>query len=638
MDSTNAHVNNVPVRLELNEEELVPTISKLRPINRLPRDAIRTLIAATIVENYGANLVVVEQGEHTEFAHYLLEGAVSLLQDGDDVDTIRAGTKVGLRALDHKGRSLQTIKTASPSTIAKIPRHKLDEFLLQFAPVEIAQELEVSEISTAETSDWMVQLLQSRLFSNLPATNIQTIFKAMESVEVDADEVVIKQGEVGEHYYIVIKGYCDVTRTVKPNNHEVSLNDLGPGDSFGEEALITGAGRNATVTMLSAGQLIKLRASEFKSLILEPMVTRVDTDAAQKLIADGAQWIDIREPQDFAVGNIPGSLNIDINMIRLHANKLDPDTTYVICGGDPLRNSVGTFLLAERGFKTFCLNAELSELIDLPEQAPSSQSSEVVPFPNQRRVARDDGEAERAPRVAREASGEPSEPVKDTAVEDADDSVAEGGGAMDDYAQTMTGKALAGLIQELNESSDPVAAPEGAACDAMDPVALDQGAVTDTEDGSAIAGDQSRAGAKSVRTAAETAGAPMGSVQLNTGQLAEIGTEEVVAELHAALPDVVGDIHRDYEQRIADAVKNLITERVSQLESMYREKFDNYKNNIELLVRRREQQIAQAYKQKQQLLQKNGEKLIALADKIRQQKLELQVARAAFDKERCEHV
>ena len=57
----------------------------------------------------------------------------------------------------------------------------------------------------------------------------------------DAGETIIREGEPGEEFFLISDGEVDVIRA----DHEVAR--LGPGDFFGEVALISGEPRNATV-------------------------------------------------------------------------------------------------------------------------------------------------------------------------------------------------------------------------------------------------------------------------------------------------------------------------------------------------------------------------------------------------------
>ena len=111
----------------------------------------------------------------------------------------------------------------------------------------------------------MTALLQTKAFHRIPPANIQAIFMRMQRVDYRAGEVVIKQGDDGDYFYVIVKGTCAVTRETPLNSDGIKLAELGIGDTFGEEALISDAKRNATITMLTDGALMRLGKEDFRS-------------------------------------------------------------------------------------------------------------------------------------------------------------------------------------------------------------------------------------------------------------------------------------------------------------------------------------------------------------------------------------
>jgi CRP-like cAMP-binding protein len=131
------------------------------------------------------------------------------------------------------------------------------------------------------TGDWMTTLLQTKAFHRIPPANIQAIFMRMQRINYRAGDVVIKQGTEGDFFYVVVAGKCVVTRETPLNKEGIKLAELGPGDSFGEEALIAEAKRNATVTMATDGTLMRLGKNDFQTLLNEPLLQWVDRQEAQ---------------------------------------------------------------------------------------------------------------------------------------------------------------------------------------------------------------------------------------------------------------------------------------------------------------------------------------------------------------------
>ena len=213
---------------------------------------------------------------------------------------------------------------------------------------------------TGNNDDRMTTLLQTKAFHKIPPANIQAIFMRLQQVNYKAGDVVIKQGEDGDFFYVITRGRCIVTRETPLNKEGIRLAELQVGDTFGEEALISEAKRNATVTMETDGSLMRLGKEDFKTLLNEPMLDWVDRAGAEKIIAAGGQWLDVRLPSEFEAYHNEGALNVPLYFIRLKLKTLDPSVKYVVCCDTGRRSSAGAFILNERGFQTYVLKDGLN--------------------------------------------------------------------------------------------------------------------------------------------------------------------------------------------------------------------------------------------------------------------------------------
>jgi CRP-like cAMP-binding protein len=210
------------------------------------------------------------------------------------------------------------------------------------------------------SGDWMTTLLQTKAFHRIPPANIQAIFMRMQRINYRARDIVIKQGTEGDYFYVVVAGKCVVTRETPLNKEGIKLAELGPGDSFGEEALIAEAKRNATVTMATDGTLMRLGKADFQTLLNEPLLQWVDYDAARDIVAKGGKWLDVRLPSEFQNFRIDDAVNIPLYFIRLKLNALDKKTQYVVCCDTGRRSSAAAYILSERGFEAYVLKGGLA--------------------------------------------------------------------------------------------------------------------------------------------------------------------------------------------------------------------------------------------------------------------------------------
>ncbi|MFN8147576.1 MAG: cyclic nucleotide-binding domain-containing protein [Candidatus Nanopelagicales bacterium] len=106
-------------------------------------------------------------------------------------------------------------------------------------------------------TDVLARLRGVSFLSGLPPAGLDRVSRSAAWVDVDAGEHVVIQGETGDAYYVVDSGGCDVVV-------DGSLTrELGPGDGFGEIALLLDVPRTATVTARTEGRLLRVDRADF---------------------------------------------------------------------------------------------------------------------------------------------------------------------------------------------------------------------------------------------------------------------------------------------------------------------------------------------------------------------------------------
>jgi CRP-like cAMP-binding protein len=218
-----------------------------------------------------------------------------------------------------------------------------------------------AQLQSAGSDDWMTTLLQTNAFHRIPPANIQAIFQRLQRVPCKAGEVVIKQGAEGDYFYIIVNGKCAVTRETPLSREGIKLAELGVGDTFGEEALIAEAKRNATVTMLTDGVLMRLNKQDFRELMNEPLLQWVTPEEARTLVTDrSARWLDVRLPSEHQNLAIEGGINVPLYLVRLKLSTLDRNRPYIVYCDTGRRSSAAAYILVERGFDAYVLKGGMS--------------------------------------------------------------------------------------------------------------------------------------------------------------------------------------------------------------------------------------------------------------------------------------
>ncbi|MGH8121004.1 MAG: cyclic nucleotide-binding domain-containing protein, partial [Gammaproteobacteria bacterium] len=289
----------------------------------------------------------------------LLEGEVVLASATGQPMLVKSGTPAAKHPLANQQPRKHTATTRVPSKITRIDGDLLDILLTwdQLSGIEVG-EITSDATRGEEEGDWMTRILQSKAFLQVPAANIQAMFMRIQEAPVKAGDVIIKQGEEGDYYYIIKHGRCKVTRTSKTNT-QLTLATLKDGDAFGEEALLSDAKRNANIVMETDGSLMRLSKADFNSLLKEPMLSWVTNAQAEELVKSGAIWVDVRLESEHKNSGIPGSINMPLFMLRMKAEKLDPAKKYILYCDTGRRSSAGAFLLSERGVQASCLKGGL---------------------------------------------------------------------------------------------------------------------------------------------------------------------------------------------------------------------------------------------------------------------------------------
>jgi CRP-like cAMP-binding protein len=323
------------------------------PINSLNPDNARDLIKKISATSIQPGSYVFKKGD-TEKTHvYLLKGEIQLVDDKKIVKLIKAGSAESLLPLAHGFPRPLSARAKTPVAVTKINSEMLD-IMLTWDQTE-SYIVGGVEDDDEDQTDWMSRILQTRAFHRIPPANIQAMFMRMESVSFNPGEKVIEQDSEGDYFYIIKEGRCLVTRSTPANPNGVKLATLSVGDSFGEEALISDNKRNATITMLTNGHLMRLNKEDFNSLLNEPLLNWVEFAEARKLVNEGAVWFDVRLPAEHKAKHIKGSINIPLIFLRMKANSLDTQKKYIIYCDTGRRSSAASFLLNEKDIESYVL-------------------------------------------------------------------------------------------------------------------------------------------------------------------------------------------------------------------------------------------------------------------------------------------
>jgi CRP-like cAMP-binding protein len=332
------------------------------PLDGMKAENLMALARKTSRQQAPKGRLLFCEGDSENQTFYLLSGTVDLLQEGEIIATVAGRSAKAKNPLAHAlPRPYSAVTTSAQVEYLLIDSEFLDVMVTweQTGTYHVA-ELRASEDTAAPAADdWMTALLQTKAFHKVPPSNIQAVFMRLQRIDCRAGEVVVRQGDAGDYFYVVVKGRCLVTRDTPLNKEGVKLAELQMGDTFGEEALISEARRNANVTMATDGCLMRLGKEDFRELLNEPFLEWIEYAEAKLAVAEGGQWLDVRLPSEFDQYHAPGAINIPLYSLRMKLKALDREVHYITCCDTGRRSSACSYILSERGFNASVLRGGL---------------------------------------------------------------------------------------------------------------------------------------------------------------------------------------------------------------------------------------------------------------------------------------
>jgi trk system potassium uptake protein TrkA len=119
----------------------------------------------------------------------------------------------------------------------------------------------VARMSNHLRNEYLEELAAIPLLSGLWRRDLEKVARAADVVDVDAGTVMLEQGTYGHHLFVVATGSATLVEGGRPSAM------LGPGDTFGEAAVFTGAPHSVSVIAASPARLLILGRSELFPLL-----------------------------------------------------------------------------------------------------------------------------------------------------------------------------------------------------------------------------------------------------------------------------------------------------------------------------------------------------------------------------------
>ncbi len=349
-------------------------VRQLIPLSALSTAQFNTLCLTITIENSKAGDFLFKRNDNITELIYLINGSISLQSDDLIVDTIESGTESARFALAHQiprkidaytNTAVRFLRLNS-DVLNALPSISLKENTTMFD-----DELEIDDKYDDDGSDdWMATLLKSPIFRGLPPANLQQIISKLEEVKYEKGDLVIKQGDSGDFYYLIKKGCCLLSRRPSPNSKEVRLAQLRDHDTFGEDSLLSGEPRNVNITAQTNMSLLRLSKDNFISLIKQPSLKFIPYSGVENEIVKGAILLDVRTPDEYKKYHLPNSINTPFFSLRMQLNTFKRGTPVLVICADGKTSEAAAFLLLRHKISALIIKGGMEKApkaIEIPE-------------------------------------------------------------------------------------------------------------------------------------------------------------------------------------------------------------------------------------------------------------------------------
>jgi CRP-like cAMP-binding protein len=114
-----------------------------------------------------------------------------------------------------------------------------------------------------ETNAIVKMLQKAPLWSGLTEKELKVIARSFKELKYESGDIIVRKGEAGVGFYLIADGTAEVRSDGKV------LSKLGPGQFFGEMALLDGQPRSADVVATEPTRCLALSSWSFKSIVSE---------------------------------------------------------------------------------------------------------------------------------------------------------------------------------------------------------------------------------------------------------------------------------------------------------------------------------------------------------------------------------
>ena len=337
-------------------------LARLYPLDSLREETREQLASEAAAIEFSKGEVLFRAGDLDGDTLYLMEGEIEgVYPDGRNKKTSAASLQGRYPIGESQPRRFTATVASETARVLRLDRRYAEKVIAwdQLSRGESFRHFDEGP----QGNRWVFRLLQSRAFHKLPTGNIERMFQAFEEVQVKAGDLVIREGDPGDYFYVIKEGAASVSKQLDGAESIVAY--LVRGDCFGEDALLANTPRNATVRMMQDGRLMRLGRRPFEEVLKPPVVEWLNAGQAALLARGGASVVDVRMPSEHAQRAIKGSVNIPLFRLREDvAQRFPRSSKLVIYCNTGERSAAAAFILTRLGYaEVYALQGGLGSML-----------------------------------------------------------------------------------------------------------------------------------------------------------------------------------------------------------------------------------------------------------------------------------
>jgi len=275
-------------------------------MKNLETSQIKEIVDCMYPMEYAKGSLIIKEGDIGSIVYVMEEGKVEVSREGKFLSVMPAGKLFGELAILYNCKRTATIKAATDCKLWAIERQCFQTIMMRTGLIK--------------QTEYTAFLKSVPSFVNLPEETLIKIADVLEETKYEEGEYIIRQGAIGDTFFIISRGRVKVTKKEQGSSEEKFIRNLHKGDFFGEKALSGEEVRTANI-IADDGEGVSclvIDRDSFNQLIsnLEEIKKRyVDLPARKQIIHEEFKNLKLSDLRIIATLGVGGFGRVELVMV-----------------------------------------------------------------------------------------------------------------------------------------------------------------------------------------------------------------------------------------------------------------------------------------------------------------------------------